>query len=389
MLEDIYTVPSNRFIRWGFFRLILLLPMLISWRTVAPTLLVAAGAALLVSVSAATVSLQIVAVTTSSALACFLAAFAINRKINNRLVFAALAVFSGLMVLAIPISLYLQTGQWVLTVILAEWGVLMLLVYMIRISHDLWGWVIIGLAPHLSLMLYQGFSHLRGPAIRATGLAENPNIAGGLLAFAAVYLTLKGKWYALPPIIVAIAFSGTRQAFWITVGFLVLLTIFRHLRWRQAIIVFAIVLPSLIILYPQTSRIYYPVLGNVPIINNIVNELNIRLSPPQESVVNLPDYRPTAATLLLPRGDFGDGEQKANSHSVLIRLTYHAGLVGMLIYLGLSLRILVRPKWPDSRWLMLLILALGALDYYPIMPPFSILWWLILSVEKQPQASTI
>ena len=381
MLDGIYRPPSNRFIRWGLFRLVFLLPYILNWKVGAPTLLVAAGAVLLVSVSASSISLQIVTVTTSGALACFLAAFIINRKIDNRRVFASLAIFSSLMVLAIPMSLYLQTGQWALTVILAEWGALMLLVYMIRTSRDLWGWIVVGLAPHLGLMLYQGVSHLRGPAIRATGFAENPNLAGGLLAFAAVYLTLKGKWYCLPPIIVAIAFSGTRQAFWITVGFLALLTIWRHLRWRQAIIVFATVLPCLILLYPQTVRIYYPLLGNVPILSNLANELEVRLRAPPESTVKLPDYRPTAGSFLIPRGDFGDGDQAAHSHSVLLRLTYHSGLVGMLIYLGLSLRVLVRPRWTDSRWLMLLFLALGALDYYPIMPPFSLFWWLLIAQE--------
>ena len=92
----------------------------------------------------------------------------------------------------------------------------------------------------------------------------------------------------------------------------------------------------------------------------------------------------------MPRGDFGDGDQAAHSHSVIMRLTSHAGLVGMLVYFGLSLRVLARPRWPDSRWLMLLFLALGALDYYPIMPPFSLFWWLLIAQETNaPRLSSL
>ena len=353
------------------------LPQLISdWGTYAPTPLVGLGSAFLLSSGG-----PAAAYFASAGLTLVILAFMLGHRAPSKRPLGLLSVMCALLIIGVPGALLWGMKAWILSLILAEWGLLMLVLYSIRIHSTVWAWLIVGALPHFAIALIQGVSHLADKGYRAVGLAENPGVAGGMADLAILYLAFKGKWYLIPPFITALYFTETRGAFWVLIGIMVLLAIRRVLKWHQlgAIALYFVLLGFAI--WPSSQRLY----DVAPI--EIQSEIVHRLSPPNttkpEPVTpsNSAPFESSGPepTLLgfLPQGDPGNH----NAHSAPMRLFYHTGMVGLGIWFWLTFDILSRSRQRFSLWVMLLLLGLSGLDYYTIMPPFSVVWWLALAVD--------
>lgn len=367
---------------------------LIPWTSVLPSPLVGIGAAFLIAAN----SFNTVLLATLG-MACLISAFLLSPRTEYRPGVAWIAAYSALLWMGIIYTGLLGWNQWLLTLILAEWSLVLLMVYCTRIGPQVWAWFSIGTIPHIAACIYQGFSNWRvneWPGFRATGLCENPNIAAGLIDVVFVYLILQRKWYLTPPLMVALYFTGTRLAFWGLYLVLIAFVFLRIVSWK-----YLLTLMAGVALFAWASdgqgyrlwiqdRIFVRELLQEEVENQIVERLSlpVRESPPPPEMAfpteqARQDYHLLALPPIVglyPHGDPGSH----NAHNGALRLLYHAGIVGVAAWGVLCISVWRRPVSPYHLWLLALLLLLSTLDYYTVMPPFSIIWFMVFAANDSP-----
>ena len=260
-----------------------------------------------------------------------------------------------------------------------------LLIYLTPVRRDVWLWIMPAVLVHMAAAVAQGLPFLGGIAHRAPGLTENVNQAGGLLDIGIVVILLTGlpgmlAW--LPAL--GLLVTGTRLAFWLLIGMMVLMVLSKAVSRRTVAIAAAgIVLVSVLTWSaPQTQRIFFQ--GPTVALTDISAEVGARLplSTPVETtdILSHPVEAPREPGLigLLPQGYAGD----YGIHSTFTRLYYEIGVIG-LVCAAVAVGIGLWKSRGTTRWLLLLFLGLSSLDYYMVMPPFLLLWYLALGQEMK------
>ena len=261
-----------------------------------------------------------------------------------------------------------------------------LLIYYTPIRRGIWQWLMPAVMVHMAAVVVQGLPALGGVAHRAPGLTENVNQAAGLLDIGivtALLIGLHGTLVWLP--ILGLLLTGTRLAFWLLVGVLVLMFLTKAVPRRTLAIVAAGIVICSVATWPlaQTQRVYFQ--GSTAMVTELSAEIGARLplatpdvamgalSPGGSIAHELSLQRESFLVGLLPQGYAGD----YGIHSTFTRLYYELGVIGLVcaaVAVG-------RGLWKGrgaTRWLLLLFLGLSTLDYYMVMPPFLLLWYLAL-----------
>ncbi len=245
-----------------------------------------------------------------------------------------------------------------------------LIIYLTPIRRGIWIWFMPAVMVHMATAIVQGLPALGGVAHRAPGLTENTNQAAGLLDVGIVTTLvtgLHGSLVWLP--VLGLLVTGTRLAFWLLIGVMALMVPTKAVPRRTvAIAAVGIVLCSVATWpLPQTQRIFFQ--GPTPALAEISAEVAARV--PLGHPVEAP--RIPVLVGLLPQGYAGD----YGIHSTFTRLYYEIGVLG----LACAAVAVGRGLWKSrgaTRWLLLLFLGLSTLDYYMVMPPFLLLWYLAL-----------
>jgi hypothetical protein len=292
-----------------------------------------------------------------------------SNQAGARRYWVPLALFTSLVIIGCLGSVSWGMGYPYQSIIAVGWAVLCLILYMVRTTPNVWLWLMPGLFLHAALVAYQG---LIDPTIRAVGLAQNPNVAGGLLAIGIVYLIASKRWLWALPLFAALPFPGARLAVCVVFAILPIMVLFRVTTWHAAMVSLAVFLAAMA-LTPTvgTDRIVATVRAPSPVVattSEVLDEAVMRLMP-----------APTRGTLvgILPQGYAGD----IGLHSAPLRLLVELGIIGLGGWVWLSCSALWKRRQTATWWTMLTMSGLSTLDYYTIMLPLSALWVLGVSLQ--------
>jgi len=248
-----------------------------------------------------------------------------------------------------------------------------LLLYCARPEKRVWEWVIAGLGIHAVLIFIQGVQN-HGDNYRAAGFADGPTQAAGYLGVATVYLATTRRWYLAFPFLMALPLTGSRLPLVATVGVLACLVLWKILKPWQLLVLGVGLLLSVLAFWPATGRSLpvFPI--SIPLFTDIQDRATAPSNGTTEEHFTWPG--------LLPQGYSGG----KGAHVSLVRLWYEVGILGLLA-LGMAWTLAFRRLPATMKWLALLLLGLASLDFYVIMPPAGLLWWLVISQHSRKGAS--
>ena len=268
-------------------------------------------------------------------------------------------------------------GYLVESILIAAYCWLGFLVYHTGAARHVWLWLAGALGIHAGVILVQGFAHFRDAAYRAGGLADNVNQAAGYLDVAVVSLVAAGKWWLAPPFLLALLFTGSRLGFWVLIAVLTAMTFRWVLPRRGLATLVAFLAVSAWLLWPQPERIFFQTKTGGELQSDVVSRAQV----PTGGLMTggLPQgYAPGGLmTGGLPQGYAGD----PGLHVSPLRMFYETGVLGPVAWYGPIVASLWKGRRrPDTAWwLHWLFLGLSSLDFYMIMPPAVLMWWLALA----------
>ncbi len=255
-----------------------------------------------------------------------------------------------------------------------SWGValfawMLVGTYRLRLKETMFAWVADGVLIHAAMMMWQASTHFKEMDFRSVGFAQDPNTAGGLVGLAIIYLVLKGQWLRALFLAPALYLSGSRLVLIVTIATLTLLMGKRVIRPKQAIIILSVV--------ALTALIYWPTGLGSRVIEELDpgGQVNERFLTTPESATTFGAFDP-----LVPKG-FSNQD---GNHSAPLKLYQQGGLVAAVagvVLIGVGLW---RRRWTRSWWLLLFMAGVGTMDYYIVMPPFSLLLVGALQMQLHP-----
>lgn len=256
----------------------------------------------------------------------------------------------------------------------------MLLFVLIDWGPTVWGWISGLWLAAAGLTLYHGIAlHQQ----RASGLTGGPNTEAGFLALGIVYLlTTKFFWLAVP-LLMALAFTGSRAAILAWVIVMVAMVLFGACSWRRLALVVLVVLVAVSPFWSQVAG-GYRILIRAPqrMLSQSQNDIQARLqpfhqSPPESAPRELAWSADRQGSLLIEEiGLVGSGHQAGNGiHNIPYRIWRETGLLAALAWLAITGGA-IRQGYGASRWMMLTIGLVGLLDYYFWQPVLMGFWWL-------------
>lgn len=308
----------------------------------------------------------------------------IHRSIETGFLFLC-----GLALIGMVVAMLLRPSFGLQSTAIAMWVLLMCLLMRLPLTMSVFAWTLPPVLAHALVAIWQGVGNLPLSYHRVTGLTGSPSTASGLLVIPFVYLaTTRFRWLGLP-LIAALPFTGARLAVMIIA--LLLPIIAWKLSWRFALATIATFVFTCVIFWPQTSAAYGIQSGRLTP-NKLVNDVEVRLSPPPT-----PAEQPATPTTLppqeektfllrpfLPLGYIGD----KGVHNVPLRLWYELGILGSLLWIGLTGYGLFRHPWTPAWWVLLAIASISQLDYYTWFPmSVSAFWWIAIKLQAQPPSS--
>ena len=246
-----------------------------------------------------------------------------------------------------------------------------LLLYCTRPCRRVWEWIVAGLGIHAGLIFVQGVMHY-GEHYRAEGFADGSTQAAGYLGVAAVYLATTRRWYLAVPFVMAIPLTGSRLPLIATMGVLAGLALWKLLRPRHLLILCVCLLLSIVAFWPATERSILPGSSEG---SRIPGDIGGRFQAPSNGKTLAKEQLTWPG--ILPQGYAGGKD----AHVSLVRLWYEIGAPGLLS-LGMAWTLSFRRLPTTMKWLAVILLGLASLDFYVIMPPASLLWWLVISGRR-------
>ena len=207
--------------------------------------------------------------------------------------------------LAIPLSLVLGEGRWILALLNAAWRVPFMLLYLVRGDRArVLGWPVYPTLVHAGLVLVQGV--VEGG--RTTGLAYSPNPAGGWLAVMAVWCLGTRRYAAAAVLIAALPFTMSRLAL-ITFAFVLVVMLVRRGASRRPLVIM-LVLGILALGVANGLERYEP--------DKLADDLQRRWS-----LERSPQILPTGVVI-------------TGAHNVPLRMALETGIPSALVWIGLT-----------------------------------------------------
>ncbi len=290
----------------------------------------------------------------------------------------AVAIILGSSFLAIPGSLWWGDGHIFPTVGIALWMLPAAALYFADLTERVLLWLVPAFLIHAGVVIIEGLLS----ASRPVGLAHNPNLAGGFLVIGIAYLlTTRFKWLA-GPLFIALIMTESRWAMVVCcllVGFQLLRCVRLDLRalfsarWfegrRRAQNGRAILLQAAggVLLVTLAVTLFYHADRYRSLVNpgRLASDIDVRLA----SVV--PQVAPVGVV------------ETDGLHNTPVRIAVESGVAAGIAWLALGWWALRRRRWAGGWWMMLGILGLAMMDYYPFMGHMGGLWWLLVGLQMK------
>jgi len=280
-------------------------------------------------------------------------------------------VFLGGLVMAASFTLgafsTLRAPLWnpyfvAMSILVMEFAWLGLWLYCCKVSDRVWGWIAAGTVVQAVVLLAAKWTHLRDGGFQSAGLTNLTSVASGILDVGIVYLIFKGRWYLTLPLWFGLLVTGQRLGFWVAVVLSCLMGVRRIIAWRDlgTIALFILIYVAVTGGAAQQRALFY---GQPPWGAKPQADIVLRLT-------EWPSHRPSLSP---------DGYTSENgAHNAPWRVWYHGGIVGVGAFVLQTLYGLWKDRGGVAWWMRLLLLGLGTLDFYVVMPAFSLIWWLAL-----------
>lgn len=304
---------------------------------------------------------------------------------GSKAIAASLVAMLALVFLAVPGSLFIGSGNWVLTLGVAIWMAPAIGFYWADLDSRVFAWLVPVWVIHSGLITLQAFSgsvrmQTPGyPALTPTGLALNSNLAAGFLVLGVVYLLAldtRWRWLAVP-LLVVLPLTGSRWAVIVVVVLAGGMALTRRTDWKPvaaALLIWGVAAWGLSLVAPESEYAMSGFNNMGAVIAPISNgQISSRLAVP-----HIPS--------ILPRGV----AEHPGLHNVPLRIAVENGIIAAVLWVGVTGWALVRAPRMDIAWWMLLALALlSLLDYYSWMGHLGGFWWLLVGMRlKQRQGAT-
>lgn len=277
-----------------------------------------------------------------------------ERRGPDRVTLALLGIMVASAWLAVPLSLNFEiaTHQTIWLALLTT--VLAPLAWVTRLKYVL-GWLTPVWLIQAGVSLYQWLAQ---DTFRVLGLANNQNAGAAFLLLGCIYLlngNTRAKWLILP-MVAAMPFTGSR---WVgVVAAVVLLGIFvsRYVAWKYIALGIAATLAVVVSVgWDEAYQAFHR-----------PNTLDVHLS----GYPGQPDLPPS----WIPRGFYDSG-----IHNVPWRMAHETGILSGLAWMGATAWGLWRRPRYDTRWWLLLTIALLSVMYYHVwIGPLGGFWWLLV-----------
>jgi hypothetical protein len=297
-------------------------------------------------------------------------------------VLIALASLLVLHALAIPGSLLWGTGNWELTAGVVMWMAPAVMIYAGGTATVL-NWLVPVWLIHAGVVIHQGLTNwylqpgygAGGESIAtdhyirdgaAVGLANNVNLAGGFLAIGIIFMIShpKLRWLT-PPLFMALLFTGSRWALLVTGVALVVMGVTRRIAWQPLVAAVATLFLAVFLLGVLTPS-GYQIAGYdsfASAVDSTRDNLGGRLAVP-----HIPSFLPSGVA------------EHSGLHNVPLRIAVESGILAAVLWVGITLWAAM--KWRNGVvwWILLTLLALSMLDYYPWMGHLGGFWWLSIGI---------
>ncbi len=299
---------------------------------------------------------------------------------GSKAVAASLVTLLALVFLAVPGSLLIGNGNWVLTLGVALWMAPAVGFYWADLDSRVFAWLVPVWMIHTGLVASQAFTSwayvphvddagvfVRGVA--PSGISLNQNLGAGFLVLGIVYLlTLNTRWRWLAvPLMVALPLTGSRWAVIVLAVLIAGMLASHRARWGPVILALAIGISGVLLL-PRLSATV--ALAGFDSMGSLLAPFSDGQLSGRLAVPHIPS--------ILPRGV----AEYPGLHNVPLRIAVENGIVAAALWVGVTGWALARAPRLDVAWWMLLALGLlSLLDYYSWMGHLGGFWWLLVGMR--------
>ena len=274
----------------------------------------------------------------------------------------ALAVILLSTFVAVPGSVWWGEGHWVETLGIALWMLPAAGLYLANLTERVFAWLVPAFLIHAGAVIYSGLFDVG----HHSGMTFNPNLAAGFLVIGIVYLLPTRYRLLALPLFGALVLTESRWALAVCIAIVAGQMLADRTRRQVLVAAVGLALVAILVLSMPSLRYWHG--GG----DRVGAQLVTRLSSP-------------TTPGLVPAGVVAtDG-----LHNTPSRIAVESGLVAAVLWVGLGGWALCRRRRDSAWWLLLALLALAMMDYYPWMGHLGGLWWLAVGLRTKRPATAL